>query len=182
MVALTDLWLPIVLSALFVFLTSFILHMVLQFWHRSDYRKAATEATLADGIKSLASDQYLVPHCDWGKMTPEERKAVMSGPTATVMVRNPPPSFPGTLATWFVFCVVVAFFVAYVASVTVARGAAYLHVHRVAGAVAFMTWGLGGFSESIWYGRPWRVTFKHMLDGLIYALVMGGTFGWLWPR
>jgi hypothetical protein len=182
MVALTELWLPIVLSAVFVFITSFILHMALQFWHRSDYQKATSESTLADGIKSLTSGQYIVPYCEWGKMTPEEKKAAMSGPTATVLVRNPPPSFPGTLATWFVYCLGVGLFVAYVASVTVARGADYLHVHRVAGAVAFMTWGLGGFSESIWYGRPWRVTFKGMIDGLLYALVTGGTFGWLWPN
>ena len=182
MVALSSLWLPIVLSALFVFVTSFILHMVLQFWHRSDYQRAATDSALLDGIKALPSNQYMVPYCDWSKMTAEERKARMSGPTGILMVRNPPPSFPATLAAWFVLCLVVSLFAGYVASVTVAPGAAYLHVHRVVGTAAFMTWGLGGLSEAIWYGRPWRVAFKDMLDGLLYALVTGGTFGWLWPN
>jgi hypothetical protein len=28
----------------------------------------------------------------------------------------------------------------------------------------------------------WSATLKNMFDGLLYALVTAGTFGWLWPR
>jgi len=26
------------------------------------------------------------------------------------------------------------------------------------------------------------MTIKEMIDGLVYALLTAGTFGWLWPR
>ena len=35
---------------------------------------------------------------------------------------------------------------------------------------------------SIWYRRSWVTTLKSMIDGLLYALLTAGTFGWLWPR
>lgn len=181
MVPLTSLWLPILLSAVFIFLASFILHMAIQAWHRSDYGKAPTDSALAAAI-DIPSGQYMVPHCEYGKMTPEERKAAMTRPMAMMTVSNPPKSFGGTLGTWFFFCLLVSFFVGYIASVTIAPGAAYLHVHRVTATAAFLCWGLGSFSESIWFGRPWSVTFKHAIDGLIYSLLTGGTFGWLWPN
>jgi len=34
---------------------------------------------------------------------------------------------------------------------------------------------------SIWYGHPWSSTVKYLLDALIYGLVVGGSFAWLWP-
>jgi hypothetical protein len=34
---------------------------------------------------------------------------------------------------------------------------------------------------SIWYWRAWSLTAKVVFDGLIYAMLTGGTFGWLWP-
>ena len=36
--------------------------------------------------------------------------------------------------------------------------------------------------DSIWKGQAWSVTWKHVLDSLIYAVVTVATFGWLWPR
>jgi hypothetical protein len=35
--------------------------------------------------------------------------------------------------------------------------------------------------ESIWYLRPWPRTLKSVFDGLVYALLTAGMFGWLWP-
>jgi len=34
---------------------------------------------------------------------------------------------------------------------------------------------------SIWYRRSWSTTLKATLDGVIYGLLTGGAFGWLWP-
>ena len=180
MVPLTALWLPILLSAVFVFIASFILHMLIKPWHKGDYQKAPTDSALSAAI-DIPSGQYMVPWCDWSTMTPEERKAKMGQPMAMMLVRNPPPSFPGTLGVWFLFCLIVSFVVGYLASVTINPGAAYLHVHRVVATAAFLTYSLGGFPDSIWYGRPWRIAFKDVIDGLIYAMLTGGTFGWLWP-
>ena len=51
---------------------------------------------------------------------------------------------------------------------------------RVAGTTAFIAYAAGVWPQSIWYHRPWSTTLKFTLDGLIYGLLTGGVFGWLW--
>ena len=46
--------------------------------------------------------------------------------------------------------------------------------------VAFLAYAGSEPVSSIWKGAKWSTTLKNMLDGLIYALVTAGTFGWLW--
>jgi hypothetical protein len=72
--------------------------------------------------------------------------------------------------------------VAYLTAHTVAMGTDYLQVFRVVGTAAFLAYGLGTISNSIWKGQPWSVTIKELFDGFIYASLTAGTFGWLWPR
>jgi hypothetical protein len=93
-----------------------------------------------------------------------------------------PPAMPKFLGMWFAYCLVIGFFVAYLTGRTVAPGANYLGVFRVAGTAAFLAYGLGNLSNGIWKGQPWGVTLKEVIDGLVYALLTAGTFGWLWPR
>ena len=59
--------------------------------------------------------------------------------------------------------------------------ASYLGVFRVAGTTAFIAYAAGVWPQSIWYHRPWGKTIRFTLDGLIYGLLTGGAFGWLWP-
>jgi hypothetical protein len=181
MVPLTELWLPILVAAVLVFITSNILHMVLGFWHRGDYTKASSEKAILDAITPLPPGQYVVPLHDYKAMTPEQRQAAMAGPNAMILLRNPAPSFGKTLGLWFLHCLIVSFFVGYLTGRVVGPGADYLAVHRIAGTSAVMAWALGPMTESIWFGRPWRISIKHAIDGVIYGLVTGGTFGWLWP-
>jgi hypothetical protein len=84
------------------------------------------------------------------------------------------------LVQWFICIVVVTALVAYVAGATLAADAAYLAVFRVAGTTAFIAYAAGCWPQSIWYHRPWSTTLKFTLDGLIYGLLTGGAFGWLW--
>jgi hypothetical protein len=54
-------------------------------------------------------------------------------------------------------------------------------VFRFAGATAFVGYGLALWQHSIWYKLAWSTTLKSNVDSLIYALLTGGAFGWLWP-
>jgi len=83
---------------------------------------------------------------------------------------------------WFVHCLVVGVFVAYLGWHAKSAGTAYLEVFRITGTAALLGYAVGFFHESIWKGQAWSVTAKFMFDGLIYALVTAGTFGWLWPH
>jgi hypothetical protein len=185
MVSLTVLWLPILLSAVIVFFASSVMHMLLPY-HRGDYRKLPDEDNLLISLRSagLTRGLYIFP---FG--TPKEMKSpamvekYKHGPVGMMTVSpSGPPNMPKFLGMWFVYCLIISFFVAYLVGHTVAPGANYLAVFRVAGTAAFLAYGLGQLSNSIWKGQTWGMTIKEVVDGLVYGLLTAGTFGWLWPR
>lgn len=181
MLEMTALWLPVVVSAVFVFVASSIAHMVLPY-HRSDYDKLPDEEGLLEALRAqkAGAGNYVAPHC----VTPEDRKSpemqakLERGPLAFVTV-IPGIAMGKQLVSWFVYCLVVGFFVAYVASFTLAADSTYLAVFRLAGTVAFLCYAGASASDSIWMGRKWSTSLKHMFDGLVYGLLTGGVFGWL---
>jgi len=180
------LWLPILLSAVLVFLASSVIHMVLK-WHNPDYRKLPNEDAVRAAFNAGKPEpgQYILPHClDPKELAKEEvAQRYSDGPVALVWLKAPgAPKMGGTLAGWFLYTLVLSFFVAYLAAHTLAPGAHYLKVFRVVGTAAFVAYAAGGIPSSIWMGKPWAVTLKEALDGLIFALLTAGAFGWLWPK
>ena len=65
---------------------------------------------------------------------------------------------------------------------TLPRGEEPLLVFKVATAMAFAGYSFAQIPNAIWWGRPWKSAFKEVADGLVYALLTGGAFAWLWPR
>jgi hypothetical protein len=182
-VTLSMLWIPILVSAVFVFIAANLLWMALPFWHRSDYKKLPDEKAVLAGLTSAASGQYMAPNLDWSKATAEEKEAFQKGPMALLLVRNPNAfSLGKSLTLYFLYSVVVSVLVAYVCGVTLAPHTHYLRVFRVAGTAAILAYAFRGVPDSVWYGKPWVVTFKELIDGVIYGLLTAGTFGWLWPH
>lgn len=185
MVTLPALWLPIVLSAVAVFIASSLIHMVLQY-HNSDYRRLPDEDAARRAIASLglAPGDYAMPHCANAKeMSSAEFCAKRNeGPVALLTVMKAGPAAMGpALAQWFVFLLVVGVFTAYIARLSLPAGADYLPVHRIAGTAAFMSYGLGMIPQAIWFHRDRKATLKSLFDALVYGLLTGGVFGWLWP-
>lgn len=183
MVGLSMLWIPIVVSAVLVFVASSILHMVLPY-HRSDYRKLPNEDAAAAALRGTAPGMYILPYSTHQEMkSPAVQEKFKSGPVGTVLLRPPGPIQMGKfLGLWFGFCLIVGFFTAYLAGRTLAPGVHYLVVFRVVGTAAFMAYGLSNLANGIWKGEPWGVVAKEVVDGLIYGLLTAGTFGWMWPR
>lgn len=185
MVSLPALWLPIVLSAIFVFIASSIMHMFLPY-HRGDYRKLPEEEKTLASLRGLGLTRglYVFPYSAQKEMkSPAMVEKYKQGPVGMMTVLpNGPVAMPKFLAQWFGYCVIVGIFVAYLTGHTVAPGMPYLAVFRVAGTVAFMAYGLGHLSNGIWRGQTWSMTIKEVIDGLVYGLLTAGTFGWLWPR
>ena len=185
MVGLAALWMPIVVAAVLVFVVSSLIHMVFK-WHASDYRGLSKEDAAAEGLRAsnVAPGIYHLPHCpDMKEMAkPEMQERMRRGPNALIVVLpNGAPPMGKLLGLWFVYTLLVGVFCAYVAG-PLGFGASYLTVFRIVGSAALIGYGLANMVDSIWKGFPWSVTFKHMFDGLLYALVTAGAFGWLWPR
>ena|SRR5688572_8789706 len=182
MVPLSMLWLPILLSAVFVFFASFILWMALPFWHARDTGRIQDDTAVVNAFRKAKSGQYVIPWMDWKNLTPEQRAEAQKGPSALVWLRNPLAfSFPRTLVLAFLHGLLVALFVGYLTGRARPAGTEYLEVFRFAATSGFMAFALRGISDSIWFGKPWKITVKDTIDALIYGSLMGGTFGWLWP-
>jgi hypothetical protein len=186
MTELNALWLPILLSAVIVFVMSSIIHMVLP-WHKNDYPKLPNEDKFTDAVRPLAipPGDYMVPRCSSraDMRSPEFAEKMKKGPVMVLTVMQPGPISMGrNLAMWFIYCVVVSVFAAYVAGRALPPHTQYLHVFRFAGVAAFLAYSGALWQLSIWYQRAWSLTIKSSFDGLIYALLTAGTFGWLWPK
>ena len=186
MTPLSALWLPILLSAVIVFFASFIMHMVLAY-HKSDYRKLPDEDRVTDALRSAGVTRgpaYFFPYFPFKEMKSAPAIEKMKrGPVGFVtLLPNGPPAMGKNLVQWFFYCLVISLFAAYLSRRLLAPGTAFLQVFRVIGTVAWLGYGAAHVQESIWGGRSWVVTLKHLFDSVIFALLTAGTFGWLWPK
>ena len=187
MTPLTALWLPTLLSAVFVFIASSLLHMLLSGWHAGDFAPVPDEAKFGDAVRPLAipPGDYMIPRCNsMAEMkSPAFAEKMKNGPVLMMTVYpNGMATMGSQLVQWFIYTVIVSYFAAYVASRALAPGEDYLEVFRFAGTTAFIAYSVALWQASIWYKRKWSTTIKSTIDGLIYALLTAGVFGWLWPR
>ena len=185
MTGLGSLWLPILLSAVLVFVVSSIIHMASP-WHKSDYPKLPNEERVMDALRPLAipPGDYMMPRPSSTQemRSPEFQEKRRRGP-ALVMTVFPTDSMSMTsnLVGWFIYLLVTGLFAAYIAGRALPPGSEYMSVFRFVGATAFLGYALALWQMSIWYRRAWSTTIKSTIDGLIYALLTAGVFGWLWP-
>ena len=187
MTPLTELWLPILLSAVGVFVVSSLIHMVLRY-HNTDFRGVPNEEATVNALRAqnIPPGEYMFPHHAGGAEAMKDPAFIQKyerGPVGMLTIFPPGKLNMGPqLVQWFIYSLIVSVFAAYIASRALGPGADYLDVFRFAGATAFFCYTVAGWQSSIWYKRAWSTTLKNTFDGLIYALVTAGLFGWLWPR
>jgi len=183
---LTELWLPIVLSAALVFVVSSIVHMVIPL-HKGDHRKLPDEEKVLEAMRAagVKPGSYMLPCPESMKdvCSPEMVAKFEQGPVGQLtVVASAPPAIGKSLLQWFLFSVLVSVFVAYVSWHALAGSApAYLRVFRVTGATAWLAYGIAVIPDSIWKGTSCRITAKFVFDGLLYGLVTAGAFAGFWP-
>jgi hypothetical protein len=184
MVSLTALWLPILLSAVAVFIASSIIHMALP-WHSKDFKSFPAEDGVLDAMRpfNLAPGQYVAPRPESmaHMSSPEFKAKVARGPRLAVTVLSASNGMGRNLVLWFVYGIVIGVFAAYVAGLTLGPGAEYMTVFRITSTVTFAAYGLALWHNVIWYSSGFGATVRSTIDALVYGLVTGGVFGWLWP-
>jgi hypothetical protein len=182
MVELTSLLIPLLLSAVFVFIASSIIHMFLGY-HANDYLPLPNEEVVRTALRVPPGD-YVTPRASSmeAMKAPEYRQKMQEGPVAFITVAPHGSTNMGrSMALWFVYCLLVSLFAAYIAGRALGPGASYLEVFRFAGATAFIGYAMALWQGTIWFSRNAMANLKSTFDGLIYALLTAGTFGWLWP-
>ncbi|HLZ45112.1 MAG TPA: hypothetical protein VKQ05_05475 [Gemmatimonadales bacterium] len=187
MVALSALWLPILVSAVAVFVFSSVIHMT-PLWHKNDYPRYTNEDRVLDALRPIAipPGDYLMPRpANPAEMrSPEFKEKMKRGPAVLLTVMPPwSGSMASNLVQWVVYCLVVSVFAAFIAGSAVPPGVApFVAICRYAGVTAFVGYTLALWQMSIWYRRAWAMTFKATVDGLIYALITCAVFTWRWPH
>jgi len=186
MVGLSALWTPTVVSAVFVFVALLISHMM-PGWHNGDMTAVPGEAKVMETLRGLKVQpgDYRFPY---GKTTaemttPEFEAKMKQGPVGIMSIRpNGDLNMGKMLGLWFAYSLFIALLAAYVTGRTHGPGAPHLEVFRVSGAVAFCCYVVAHWQNWIWWGKSTRFTVTNSVDGIVYALITGATFGWLWPR
>jgi hypothetical protein len=179
------LWIPVILSAVGVFVVSSIVHMALKY-HRSDIKQLPNEEGVREALAKAnpSPGLYFYPYCaDHAQMKdPKVKEKFDKGPVAMItIVPNGLPVLSKHLTQWFAFTLLVSFVAAYVARHTLQPGASGIEAMRITGTVAFAGYGSSPLMDSIWKGQPWGNTGRQVLDGIIYALVTGLVFRLMWP-
>ena len=175
------LWMPILASSVIVFIMSALVWTVLP-WHKKDYKQTANEEAVRAALSGNAPGLYVLPYCkDPAEFkNPDIAQKFVDGPQGFItIVPNGMPQMGLKLALSFVQNVVVGIVCAYMVTRTLSPDAEYLAVFRIAGATAFIAYGMAYLQESTWFGRPWSVTVKNLFDAFLYGLLTGGAFGWL---
>ncbi|MFI5250513.1 MAG: hypothetical protein ACHQTF_11110 [Gemmatimonadales bacterium] len=185
MIPLSHLWLPIIASAVAVFVVSALLHMLFTY-HNTDYRRVPNEDEVRAVINKggLTPGQYVLPYAmgPGAMKDPAIVQKMTEGPTGFLLLRRPSgPAMGPALGQWFVLTLVIAFLVGYVAALTIAPGADHMGVFRVVSAIAFLAYAGSQAQEAIWRAVPWAAVIKTIIDGLVFALVTGGLFAVMWP-
>ena len=184
-ISLMNLWIPILGSAVFTWIASGLIHLIIKY-HNSDYQKLANEdevaAAVGQGSPKLGLHHF--PHCaDMSEMANEDmQEKFKKGPVGLLVIfPSGMPNMGKYLGQQFAYFLVGSALIAYCASFALAPGADFMTVFRVFAAIGFMAFGWATIPYSIWFGFQWAMTVRYLIDALIYALVVAATFGWLWP-
>jgi hypothetical protein len=157
MVSLTELWWPIPLSAVFVFVVSSIFHMVIPI-HKGDCGKLPGEEKILAEMRAqgVRPGSYMFPCAasmkDMGSPVMIEKCKL--GPVGFLSVIPSGPIAMGkNLMLWFLYSILIGVVVAHVAAVGLHRGAGFAPVFHLTGAAAILGCAMGALPDSIWKGQ-----------------------------
>jgi hypothetical protein len=185
MVDVTELWLPILVSAVLAFVASSVIHMLTP-WHSGDYRKVTDEDGVMQALRpfGLPPGDYAMPRPSSMKEmgSPAFLEKATKGPRVIMTVLpGGPPTMTKQLVGWFVYLLVMTTLVGGLVALVVRRGADSHDVFHVALIVGSLGYAGALWQMTIWYSRSVATTLRSTIDGLIYAAITAAAFAYFWP-
>tara|TARA_R110002096_G_scaffold344921_2_gene537795 strand:+ start:28332 stop:28916 length:585 start_codon:yes stop_codon:yes gene_type:complete len=184
MVGLAELWMPVLISAVAVFVASSVIWMALPI-HKADIKFIPNEDEFTSAIKplNLKPGLYMYPNCANSKDYKSE--AFMdkwkAGPWGMITVMGAPPNFMMNLVKCFLSYLAITAMAGYLAGIGLGPGAEYMDVFRVVGTAAILGFCMGSFAGDFFLGKPTRFIITSFIDGVIFALITAGIFAAMWP-
>lgn len=181
---LAALWIPIVVSAVAVFMASFVAWVVIGH-HNPDWKELPEEGGTIDYLQKSCTKpgQYMFPMARTKEQMddPTKQQRMTSGPWGTVNVWSGPVSMGSNLLKTFTFYLLTSFFIGYLATLALDPGAGFSKVFQVTGTAGILAYAFGVVPNAIWFGRHLRPLVMDVIDGVCFGLITGVVFGALWP-
>jgi len=183
MAFLTDLWLPIILTAVALFLCSFLAWAVLPH-HKGDQSAPPDEEAMIKAVRGLGlkPGRYIFPFCQDGKQMkdPEFIRKMEEGPMGMINVW-PKMNMGKNMAFTFLTFLAATVLIPYLARAVLPNGAEFGRVYQVVGTAGVLTWCFSFIPNMIWFNGGARAIVMCVIDGLVYGLVTGAIFAFCWP-
>lgn len=178
------LWLPILVSAVTVFVVSAASHMLMP-WRRSEFGNVPAFEAVQAAVRSLPPGQYVFPAGPDPKErgTPAWMERWAAGPSGWLtIVPRAPISMGRNMGQSLLVYLAVSFLTAYAAQLALGDAPGRLPILRLVWVIGILAYGVGTCFTSIWYSRPWKAYAADLLDAAVQGLAMAAIFAWLWPR
>lgn len=187
---LSQLWLPIVVSAVAVWIAGAVIWMAMPH-HKKDMLELPNRTEAIEKIRSLGlpPGNYMFPAGGCSKETmkdPEVQRCWKEGPLGYISLWKTPPKMGGNMIGTFCVHVVVSVLVGYLAWVTIGGGAAGLaglgaepgfgRIFQVAGTAGILAYAFSHVPNGLWFGASKRAIAMNIVDGVVYGLIMGAVF------
>ncbi len=189
---LSQLWLPILVSGVVVWIASAVAWMAIG--HHTKDRDPipdGREQELMDAVTRLniRPGSYGFPdffQCKDKNIPAAERKQAMK----ELYNRHPqgllrvwaPINMGRNMALTFLFYLVTSAVIGYLAWAALPQGATFAKVFQVVGTAAILAYCFAGFPGDLWFQEKRRAMAMNLIDGVIFGLITGAIFAWLWPR
>lgn len=181
---LLPLWLPIVLSAVVVWIASLIASTALPH-HKKDFVALPDEDGFAGDMRrrGIPPGNYLFPDFRGREAMKSAKvaKALNEGPVGHLIVWKTPLTMGdkmlGTLLVHLVVCTLIA----YLTRVAIPGPAPFLKVFQVATTAGILAHCFSFIPAALWWGSYKRTIVANVVDGVVFGVMIGAIFGWRWP-
>jgi hypothetical protein len=194
MQSLVSLWLPIVASAVGVWVVSAVFWMAINH-HEGDYgpMPGDVETDVVAKLRSagVGPGVYLFPHvknCGGDKQVQQAK--FLEGPCGTLTVFPKPDgrrmgrNMLVSVSLYFAVSVLIAYIAALALPIKPSDGGAvsFVRVFQFCATAGVAAYAFSPLVHGVWFGQKTRALALMLVDGVAYGLVTGAMFAWLWPR
>lgn len=182
---LIPLWLPILLSAVAVWIIAAIVWMALPH-HKRDFIALADEDGFMEHVRrtGIKPGNYVFPDFRGRAAMESEKvkKALEEGPVGHLSLWPTPLTMGGKMVATFVVYLVVSTLIAYLTRAALPGPASFARVFQIAGTAGVLAYGFSHIPTAVWFGSYRRTIVANLIDGIVFGLVTGAIFAWRWPH
>jgi hypothetical protein len=182
---LIPLWLPILLSAVAIWIISAIVWMALPH-HKQDFIGLTDEDGFMDSIRrsGIKPGNYVFPDFRDREAMKSEKisKALEEGPVGHLSVWRTPLTMVSKLVGTFIVYIVVSTLIAYLTRVALPGPAEFAKVFQIAGTAGILAYCFSSIPNALWFGSYKRTIVASFIDGIVYGHITGAIFAWRWPH